>query len=152
AVAAAPHPVIAASGLQPGVTNYFLGRDPRRWRTHVQRYDRVTYRNLYPGVDLAYHGEESQLEFDFIVAAHAEAKPIDLAFEGARSVSLGSLGDLVLSSSAGEMRFHKPFAYQQNNGVREPVDAQFVFAGSNQVRFALGPYDHSRELVIDPTL
>ena len=36
--------------------NFFVGRDPAKWRTHVSGYGRVRYRDLYPGVDLIFHG------------------------------------------------------------------------------------------------
>lgn len=35
--------------LLPGYTNYLLGSDPQKWRTHVPNHRRVRYRNVYPG-------------------------------------------------------------------------------------------------------
>ena len=46
----------------------------------------------------------------------------------------------------------KPLAYQQNHGVHQPVEASFVMKDHGQVRLALGNYDRSRELVIDPAV
>lgn len=39
-----------------GVTNYFIGNDPRRWRTNVPTFAKVKYRSAYPGIDLVYYG------------------------------------------------------------------------------------------------
>src|SRR5207245_9060182 len=57
------------SGLEdlPGKSNYFIGNDPKKWRTNVPNYAKVKYKNIYPGVDLVYYGNHRQLEYDFIV-------------------------------------------------------------------------------------
>ena len=62
------NPQILAQQRLPGVTNYLIGNDPHKWRTNVPQYARVAYQSVYPGVDLAFHGEQRQLEFDFLVA------------------------------------------------------------------------------------
>ncbi|HEX8812863.1 MAG TPA: SBBP repeat-containing protein, partial [Terracidiphilus sp.] len=132
--------------------NYFLGNDSSKWRSNISLYGRVTYRNIYPGVNLAFHGAGKDLEFDYVVSAGADASPIAVSFEGAESMRTDEAGDLILATSAGPVQLHKPVAYQSKNGARQPVDARFAFKGKNQVAFELGPYDHSRELVIDPTV
>lgn len=147
-----PNPQIAAQHLLPGVTNYLIGNDPSKWRTNVPQYARVAYQGVYPGVDLAFHGEQRQLEFDFLVAPGADPTPIGLQFTGAKEVALDDSGNLVLASAAGDVTMKKPVAYQENRGVREPVEVSFVMKDHGQVKLALGNYDRSRELVIDPTL
>ena len=132
--------------------NYFLGNDPSKWRSNIPLYGRVNYQNLYPGVDLAFHGVSQQLEFDYLVSPGADPAAIALSFEGADSIRTDGTGDLVLATSAGPVQLHKPVAYQSENGARQAVDARFVLKGKNQVAFELGSYDHTRELVIDPTV
>ena len=39
----------------PGVTNYFIGSDPAKWRTNVAGYAKVKYEGVYPGIDLVYY-------------------------------------------------------------------------------------------------
>lgn len=146
------HPAILAGSQAPGVINYYIGNDRSRWHEGVKQYSSVDYRDVYPGVDVVYHGEQRQLEFDFIVAPGASAGPIQLGFSGASRIATDDAGNLVLSSSAGDVLLHKPVAYQEKNGQREPVEVAFQEMGANEVGFALGAYDHNRELVIDPTL
>src|SRR5208283_517775 len=122
------------------------------WHTDVSHYARVSYRNIYPGINLAYHGERSKLEFDFIVAPESNPAPIDLAFNGAQQLAIDASGNLIVSSGAGDVVLHKPVAYQQQSGTHQPVDARFVLKADNQVHFELGSYDRSRELIIDPTV
>jgi len=136
----------------PGKVNYFIGNDTRHWHVGVKEFARVSYRNIYPGVDLTYHGQHDQLEFDFIVASNANPTPIGLSFAGTRRMTTDDAGNLILSFPAGDLTLHKPVAYQQRNGVRQAVDARFVLKAKNQVGFEIGAYDRSRELVIDPSL
>jgi hypothetical protein len=50
-------------------SNYFVGKDPSRWRTNIPHFLTVRYSNIYPAVDLVYHGSnQGQLEFDFVAA------------------------------------------------------------------------------------
>jgi hypothetical protein len=144
--------LLTASDQLPGKSNYIRGKDPRNWHTDVSHYARVSYTNIYPGINLAYHGEQSRLEFDFIVAPRSTPAPIDLAFNGAQHLATDASGNLIVSSGAGDVVLHKPVAYQRQDGTRQPVDARFVLKAANQVRFELGSYDRSRELVIDPTV
>ncbi|MGH9452878.1 MAG: hypothetical protein ACRD2O_02790, partial [Terriglobia bacterium] len=50
----------AVTGLAelPGRSNYFIGNDPKKWRTNVPNYAQVRYQSVYPGVDLVYYGNQ----------------------------------------------------------------------------------------------
>ncbi len=147
-----PQSQLAADDLQSGTVNYFLGNDPSKWQSNVPLYGRVSYRKIYPGIDLAFHGASQQLEFDYVVSPGADAAAIALDFQGAESLQTDAAGNLVLATSSGSVQLNKPVAYQSKNGAPEFVDASFVLNAKNQVSFALGSYDHNRELVIDPTV
>jgi hypothetical protein len=156
----------------PGKVNYFLGNDPRKWRTNVPTYAEVTYRDVYPGIDLVYYGNQSgQLEYDFVVAPGADPSSILLAVDGVGGVTskqkpvgsgqskIDSNGDLVVHVDGDdEIRFHKPLVYQPDagsslvTGHSSLVQGHYVLTASKQVRFVVGPYDHTQPLVIDPVL
>lgn len=133
-----------------GVTNYFVGNDPTKWHSNVPQYSSVSYEEVYPGVKMVFHGQQRQLEFDFVVASGADPSQIRLGFTGENRLSTDREGNLVLASSAGGLLLRKPIAYQEENGTRHPVDAGFVLKASDEIRLKLGAYDRSRELVIDP--
>ncbi len=145
-------PQIAVQDQLPGHSNYFIGNDRSQWHADVPQFARVAYREVYPGVDMAFYGIQKQLEFDFVVAPGASVEPIRLGISGAKRISTDQSGNLILASSAGNVLLHKPVAYQEKDGARHPVDARFVPQGKNQVAFKLGNYDRSRELVIDPSV
>ncbi len=142
---------VSASNQLPGKSNYFLGNDPSQWHANVPHFARVSYQDVYPGVNLAFHGAQRQTEFDFVVAPGANPAPIGFHFSGARSIKTDGSGNLIISS-AGNVQLHKPVAYQEQNGARQLVDVNFVLKADNQVAFQLGNYDRSRELVIDPSV
>jgi len=145
----------AGEDLQSGKANYFTGNDPAKWQHDVPMYGKVHMQGVYPGVDLKYYGHRGELEYDFVVAPGADPAAIRLRFDGAKP-TLAANGDLVLPVEGGpEVRFNKPVVYQTVDGVRQPVTGSFVIADNKageQVSFQLGAYDHSRELIIDPTL
>jgi hypothetical protein len=146
-----PSTKVTGDSMLAGHTNYLIGRDSSKWVKDIPQYARVNYQDVYPGVDLTFYGHQRQLEFDFIVKAGAEPSAIALNVEGTRKIHVDNSGDLVLSSEAGDLRLHKPVAYQTLGGSRQPVDAQFVING-REVALAVGEYDRRRDLVIDPSI
>lgn len=152
-VGARHRPQIAGEGELPGKSNYFIGNDPTKWHSNIPQFSGVRYREVYPGVDLVFHGaEQQQLEFDFVLNPGASPDPIALKFSGARELRIDDSGDLVLASAAGDVRVHKPVAYQESDIDRRPVETRFFLQSRNQVALELGSYDHTRRVVIDPTL
>jgi uncharacterized protein (TIGR03437 family) len=138
--------------LLPGVSNYLMGNDPAKWRTKVVNYAKVKYREIYPGVDLIYYGNQQQLEFDFVVHPGANPNIIRLAFAGIDKMRLDPTGDLIMGVSGGEIRQHKPVVYQEQGGVRQAIEGHYVRIGKRGIGFELGKYDANRSIVIDPRL
>jgi hypothetical protein len=143
---------------QPGHVNYFIGNDPGQWHTQVPMYAMVEYRQVYPGINLIYYGNQRQLEYDFVVSPGADPTQIALLFEGTEAMAIESSGDLVLQTSAGELRQHRPRAYQIIDGRERTVEGQYVVrpapesAGVAVIGFQLAAYDTSYPLIIDPIL
>ena len=130
----------------PGVTHYLKGNDRSRWITDIPNYGRLRYRGIYPGIDAIYYGKDGRLEYDFVVAPGADPRRIVLHYAGG-SARVDASGDLVL----GTLRQHRPVVYQVIGGQRRDVAARYALRGQT-VRFELGAYDRSRELVIDPAV
>ncbi|HEU4596905.1 MAG TPA: SBBP repeat-containing protein, partial [Pyrinomonadaceae bacterium] len=136
-----------------GKVNYFKGDDPAQWRTDVPTFGRVRYREVYPGVDVVYYGNQRQLEYDFVVAPGADARAVELRFDGADRVELEEAsGDLLLGVGESTIRQPKPFVYQEVAGTRRAVEGGYALDEGGGVRFTLGEYDSALPLVIDPVL
>src|SRR5947207_3244695 len=136
----------------PGKSNYFIGNDPKKWRTDVPTYGKVKYEGVYPGIDLVYYGNQRQLEYDFVVAPGADPNRIVLGFQGAERLEINAEGELVLHAAGGAIRQRVPVIYQEINGVRTKIEGRYVLKDAHRVGFQVAAYDQSRPLVIDPTL
>jgi uncharacterized protein (TIGR03437 family) len=137
----------------PGATNYLIGSDRAKWLTGIARYQRVLYRDVYPGIDMLYHGDGRALEYDFNLAPGADAARISVSYEGVKELRKNEGGDLVLVMDGTAILQRRPVAYQVKNGNRVPVRAEYrVETAAKRVSFILGPYDHKHALVIDPVL
>ncbi len=147
-----PHAHADGRELQAGKSNYFIGTNPNSWRTDILRYGRVEYRDIYPGINVAYYGDNRQLEYDFIVAPQADPRKIRLAFQRADRIHIDELGDLVLTVDSSEVRQRKPVVYQETPSGRIQIDGRYVVRGRNRVGFEVAAYDRSKPLVIDPVL
>ena len=145
-------PQMAAENELRGKVNYLRGKDLAKWRTNIPTFGRVRYRNLYPGIDLLFYGAQQQLEYDLVLAPGADPQKIKLSFEGMSSMRVAANGDLVLSFPEGDVYEQVPVVYQERNGRRELLSGKYVIRAGNQVGIEVGRYDHSRALVIDPTL
>lgn len=148
------NPQAASRGVEPrpGRLNYLLGSDPSKWQRNVPLYGRVAFESVYPGIDLVYYGNQGKLEYDFVVEPGADFSPIRLAFEGARRVETDAAGNLLLHTEAGEVRQRKPVVFQEIDGRRIPIEGKYICLNEREVKFAVGAYDRSAELVIDPIL
>lgn len=136
--------------------NYLLGNDPSQWRTALATYGQLRQREVYPGIDAIYYGRDRQLEYDFEVAPNADPQRIVIDIRGAQAAHLDDAGDLQLTLAGETLTQHRPFAYQLDaTGRVEPISAGYALETTAQgyaLRFELGDYDRSRELVIDPVL
>jgi hypothetical protein len=125
-LAASKQPDIQPEDKLLGYSNYLFGSDPGRWITNVAQYAKVRYANVYPGIDIVYHGNQSRLEHDFVVHPRADARRISLAFSGVEKIELGGSGDLSLRTTDGEVRLDKPRAYQVIGDKEVEVAAEYV--------------------------
>ena len=139
---------VAGQDLLPGTSNYFLGNDPRQWHTGILNYAKVRYPQVYPGIDLVYHGNEGQLENDFLLSAGSNPNLIRIGLAGVDGLRLDRSGNLVLKVDGGEVQLRKPRAFQGKSEV--PVG--YALRASNEVGLRLGAYDRHQQLVIDPVL
>jgi hypothetical protein len=128
----------------PGKVNYILGNDPRRWRLGLPTYERVTYHDLYPGIDVVYYGNQKQLEFDLVLKPGADVKSVRMRFSGPEKPRTDPSGSLML----GAIRLMAPTVIQGE----KTIAARYKMLATGEVAFEVGPYDRRQPLVIDPTL
>jgi RHS repeat-associated protein len=140
-----------AGAPQDWRANYFIAG-----QSYVDQmtYAEVTLPSLYPGISAVYHtsADGQQLEYDIRAEPFASLAPVRLQFQGADSMRIDGSGNLVLSLPDGNTFVeHAPVAYQPGaNGGRDGVDSSFVLNADGTAGFALGAYDPTRTLIVDP--
>src|SRR5665213_747124 len=141
-----------AQNLLPGISNYFIGKDPGQWQTNVKQYSQVTAHEVYPGIDMVYYGKQGSMEYDFHVKPGADPKAIRIQHMGADSATVDDQGNLQLAIGDKGVRFKPPTVYQEDEGVTTIVSGKYVTTGTNEIGFEIGDYDKTKTLVIDPAL
>lgn len=151
-------PDVRPEGRDPLPTTLNVFKGPREaWITGVRTYARVVYPELWPGIDLEYGGDAGALKYHFVVHPGADPDRIRLAWQGSTGLRLDAAGRLRIGLPRGALEDGRPLAFQPSADGREPVAAAFALepgddpaAPVERLRFAVGAYDPSRELVIDP--
>jgi len=132
------------------VNNYFIGNDPSKWATNCNVYQAVTYKNIYPNIDVRYYVENGRLKYDLIVYPGGDASRITMNYAGVDKLSV-KYGELIIKTSVGETKELAPYSYQFTGAGKVTVDCKYQLNG-NIVKFNIKNYDKNSVLVIDPTL
>jgi hypothetical protein len=141
---------------QPGAVNYLTGNQPSQWRKNIPTYAGLQYEQLYPGIDLHYEGTVGQLKGTYRLAPGADPARIRWRYDGAQATQVDpSTGELRITLAAPQpvtLIEQTPVAWQEVGGQRVPVDARYIIAADGSIHFALGAYNPTLSLIIDPTL
>jgi hypothetical protein len=135
----------------PGIVSYFKGPKDQ-WRTAIPTHTKIGYVQPWPGIDLAYDGPDGRLESIYTVAPHADPAQIRLRYSGQDSLRLDAHGNLVYTTSLGEITETAPVLYQVIEGRRILVAGRYILLDKSTVGFHVAQYDPAHALVIDPTL
>ena len=136
--------------------NYFKGPQSG-WKTNLPTYGEVIYPQVWTGIDVVYSGDGGKIKSTFRVQPGADPRQIQLAYQGADSVTLTAAGRLAVQTPMGGFEEGVPVVYQEIDGQRVPVEARYALthnaeAGEWRHGFALGAYNKGKELIIDPIL
>jgi uncharacterized protein (TIGR03437 family) len=134
------------------LANFFIGADSSKWLTDVPVYSHVRYRDVYPGIDVDYHGRNGVLEHDFIVAPNADPGRIKMSFHGADGLRVDPDGNLEIAIGGKKISWRKPVLYQETASGRRRVEGAYRLEAEGRAGFSIGAYDRSKPLVIDPVI
>ena len=135
----------------PSVNNYFIGNDKSKWATDCHIYKGITYKNVYPNIDIRYYSDAgANLKYDFIIHPGGDISRIALKYRGADNLRIKNK-ELVIHTSVGENKELYPYTYQVVNNERKELDAKYVVDG-DVVRFKVKDYSRDNTIIIDPSL
>lgn len=153
-----PNPEVGGQTLMRGESHYLIGDNPSQWHCHIPNFRQVRVNRIYPGIDLLYYGNMNELEYDLVVSAGADPSLIRIACttnaDTSMHLSINTAGDLVISTSMGDIIKRKPVSYQTIDGKRHLVQSAYriIDAQAGVYAFSLADYDTAYDLVIDPIL
>ena len=146
-----PNPIIITDKPINSYNNYFIGNDPQKWAGHCGMFGAITFKDIYPNIDVRYYSESGNLKYDFIIHPGGDANLITLYFKGADDLKL-SEGNLIINTSIREVKELRPYTYQFNDLGKNEVSSSFIVKG-NIVKFKLNEQINlNKTLVIDPLI
>jgi hypothetical protein len=147
-----PAPEVEPRTLLASKSHHYNGS---RRVENVPHYAELEVKDVYPGIDMVLHGREGALEYDLVVAPHADPRDIRLDMRGAELVALDEAGNLRVTRGGETLVQHAPIAYQGEGAARRPVQARFELVEGDEgleARMVVASYDTSAALTIDPVL
>ncbi len=113
---------------------------------HVKAYKKITYKNLYPNIDVEYtFHSESGIKYAFILHPGADASKIKMAYSKNPSIIEKAIH---IPTKYGDIVDHAPLTFYGNN-KKSIISSRFTKKG-NIVSFTLGKYDNTQTVIIDP--
>ncbi|RXK82827.1 DUF7948 domain-containing protein [Filimonas effusa] len=143
-------PTIIKDKPTEGYYNYFLGSDSSKWASGCKVFQAVTYKNIYPNIDIRYYTDNEFLKYDIIVNPGGNVSDIIMQFDGADKLEVKK-GELKIKTTTGDVTERAPYTYELGGAGRKTVDASYMVSG-NILKFKVGNYDAASTLVIDPTV
>jgi hypothetical protein len=105
-----PHPNIVKEDKSITEFNFYLTQCPNGL-THVASYQKLTYQEVYPNIDWVVYSDGNHLKYDFIVKAGGDPSLIKLKIKDAQGVSITRAGELLMTTSLGEIKEQAPLSY-----------------------------------------
>lgn len=131
--------------------NYFLGKDPKRWKSGLHPHRILQSNEFLPGIRMRLSAAGDGLKYDFLLAAGAEPTELKYHFEGVESVRIRK-GRLQIETGVGQVDEYIPECYQWLEGQKAAVDCRYLLHADGSIGFELGNYRSDLPLVIDPVL
>lgn len=135
----------------PSYNNYFIGSDSTKWAGNCRVFQGVTYKNIYPNVDIRYYTDKGFLKYDIIVHPGGNVDKIEMKFDGADQLSTKK-NQLLINTSVGQVKELVPYSYLFDQKGKTEIGCKYSIRNGNTVKFKVGDYDPNATLIIDPTL
>ncbi|MFQ5973313.1 MAG: hypothetical protein ACE5Q3_13365, partial [Alphaproteobacteria bacterium] len=134
-----------------GHYNFFIGKDPARWRSKVPAYGSILYRGLYDGVDVRVREEAGRLEYDLMLAPGTDLEQVVIRTDGTTGLEVASDGSLILKTASGSLRQTPPRTWEVlPTGEKRPLESRVRKIDAQRYGFDVPGRDRRLALVVDP--
>ena len=134
----------------PTYNNYFIGNDKSKWQSNCKIFQGVTYKNMYPNIDVRYYTDAGTLKYDIIVHPGGNVGDIALKYDGIDKLSIRNK-ELIIKTSVGEVKELYPYTFEVAKTGRTSINCKYILK-NNTVTFKVDSYSPDATIVIDPTL
>jgi hypothetical protein len=145
-------PGIIPLGITQHKVNYYIGNDPAKWKKGISTSTAVLYKDIYNNIDLKVYGNETQIEYDWIVKPGGNPKSIRFEYKNVKGTRIGKKGNLFIETNFGELLHKRPVSFQVIDGKKVNVDAKFKRVDKNTYGFKVREFSKDYELIIDPVV
>ncbi len=139
--------IITASDQQECYENYYTTGDADHGITNVHTYKTLTYKNIYPQIDMILSIAKKGMEYSFLVHPGGNVSDIKLRWNGADKEKALKNGGIKYANMLGIMQESAPKSFVDTKSIQ----SSFVRKGA-QFSFKVENYDRNKDLIIDPTL
>ncbi len=145
------NPQIIAEGKSTDYDNYYNVPGKPEGIKNVHRFKKITYKNLYPNIDLVFFKPNDTLqpiEYNFVVNPGGKISDIKLKFNGAKTKLKG--GKLSMNLRFGEMQENIPESWTEEQHRKMPIDVSFKDLGNQTFGFYSEQNVSDKVVIIDP--
>ena len=126
--------------------NYFKGDNKSEWKSYIPIYEKLLYKEVYPGIDILYYGNQTNMKLEFIVQPNKNIDCIKLNFEGADKIEIDEQGNLVINFDDKAVKILRLEAIQETS--EEKIEFNFEIEDNFKVKFNMVNYDLNQVLKI----
>lgn len=142
--------MVEATDMASEYFSYGMDEDIRHDIERVHAYKKITYKNIYDGIDIEYSFHpKTGIKYNIIVHPGADISKVKLKYSGADDISLDAENNVIIETEIGNIIDHAPVSFQNSNKTK--IQTKFIL-NDNVLGFQTDKYDHSRSMVIDPWL
>ena len=142
-----PKAQIIATDQQEYYENFYTTGDADHGITNVHTYKTVTYKSIYPNIDMVIQAKEQGMEYSFIVHPGGKVSDIQLQWNGLEGIKKLKDSKIEYSLALGTLEESAPKSFTEG----KVVPSRFIKNRFNY-GFKVGNYDKGKDLIIDPTL
>jgi len=135
------------------VTNYYTYSDvnDKQGKTIIkaQAYKKLTYKNLYPFIDVVYEfpADTTGIKYSIYLHPGADVNQIKINYPDNNGIDLNQQGNIIIKSEFGLITDHQPYTYQLNN--KEQIESNFILH-KDTVSFFIDKPLTNETIIIDP--
>ena len=139
--------VMAMMGLATPVISE-TGSDPIQWFANLTTDANILHKDVFPGIDLIYSGNQQRIDATLIVNPNADPDDISLDFTGITNLEMNEQNHAIVQTSEGTVELFPPSLFQEYNGKRYKVEGSYVTDLSNKLGVQVSTYNHNYPLKI----